>query len=41
MKNIDYGYDRFETRDAVANRLEEEGASQEIIIKVRKGGKKY
>jgi len=32
--------ERFETRDAVANRLEEEGASQEIINKVRKGGKK-
>jgi len=32
--------ERFETRDAVANRLEEEGASQEIINKVRRGGKK-
>jgi len=30
--------ERFETRDAVAKRLEEDGASQEIILKVRKGG---
>jgi len=31
---------RFETRDGVAARLEEEGVSQEVIDRVRKGGRK-
>lgn len=32
--------ERFETRDAVADRLEEEGASLEVVARVRRGGKK-
>jgi len=32
--------ERFETRDAVADRLQEEGASAEVVSKVRRGGKK-
>ena len=31
---------RFETRDAVADRLEEEGASMEVVNRVRIGGNK-
>ena len=32
---------RFDTRDGVAVRLEEEGVSPDIIARIRRGGKKY
>ena len=32
---------RFDTRDGVAVRLEDEGVSPDIIARIRRGGKKY
>ena len=32
---------RFDTRDGVAVRLEEEGVNPDIIARIRRGGKKY
>ena len=32
---------RFDTRDGVAVRLEDEGVNPDIIARIRRGGKKY